>query len=347
MMKKFLICLATISCLFCGAAYAQTQITKSMAAKLGARCLNNQRAMAIFANANDIVFSMDADKAAWNIVNHLDYAENFLIALYDGWGEESTYWTLREALFTQAEIKQANQFYGRVQEKRRILRAEQKAKEEEQRKIQLRKKIEAGHYFTKTELAVLPIIGLNVQEMLNKSGENRGAAVNLNLICRVSKNQEIEIMHTGGYSEYEQKLIGLIEAQIKNSIIKVGYVDFDGTKIPVNSILDIRIKEERKNNRSFTVYVKKYMRKKQVLWKKVSEGNYPGVISADGFTVLCDELNKNQELHDLPKGRYKLSITTSMPVFKYFINDKLESEVKMPILWDIQHTPYTLWHTVP
>ncbi len=318
-----------------------------MASKLGALCLSNQRAMAVFANANDIIFTIDADKAAWNIANHLDYAENFLIALYDGWGEEMTYWTLKDALFTQREIKQANQFYEQLQKKRCVLRAEQKAQAEEQRKVQLKKKIEAGHYFTITELAALPMISLNAGKLASTQGENKGMAVNLKVICKVSKNQDIEIVPNGGYGEYEQNLIELINKQIKSDTIKVGYVDFDGEKIPVNSIIDIRIKEERVNNRSFTAYVKKDMRKKQVIWKKVKEGNDSGTISADGFAALCDELNRNQDLYNLPKGRYKLSINISNPIFKYYINDKLESEIKMPQLWNITYTKYTLWNTVP
>lgn len=102
----------------------KTSVTPEMARKIGYHCQYSQRGLAFFANANNINFSHEADKIVRSLDKHLDYAENFLLALYAGYGIEKGYWALKDMGFAIKEIDIAESIWAKENEKRNASESE-------------------------------------------------------------------------------------------------------------------------------------------------------------------------------------------------------------------------------
>lgn len=99
-------------------------VTPEMARKIGYHCQYSQRGLAFFANANNINFSHEADKIVRTLDKHLDYAENFLLALYGSYGIEKGYWALKDMGFAIKEIDIAESIWAKENEKRNTSESE-------------------------------------------------------------------------------------------------------------------------------------------------------------------------------------------------------------------------------
>ena len=348
MKRLILILSAVIMSLTLTTVNAQT-VTKKMAEKVGYLCLSNQTAFARFANSIGAYDRGHVDAVLRNLSNHLDYAERFIIFLYDVYGEEMTYWALRDCL-TVDELRTAKKLYEKVEDERRVLKEE----EEERQKILLKKNIESGHYFTNSELAVQPIINLDIQKIVDELGVNRGGGISLSLDCKLPLNPkdfEIERATQKNYSDYEKSLLELIEEQVRPSDVKVGYVEFEGEKKPVNSIVYMLVTESREEllryggskNKPIEVIIKKEIRKGIDTCKIVKfEGNSIRYIANKTFdgnkfiSALYKEMKQDEELKNLPKGSYKLSITVLIPSLGILVNDEAEKRVDLPYLLSIK-----------
>lgn len=232
-MKQFF--LSSILCIILSiGSYARTPqqspsvITQSMAKKIGYFCRYNDRAMILFAQSNaDVVQNRRdiAEQLLWSLENHLDYAEKFLIMLYDVYGKQLAYSSLNNMNFTPKEHDIADSLYQRVQRRRQEIK-EQKEQERIKQKLESEQRIldlaDNGHIFPINDLYELPVVHFNIKELAHqlKYLQISNSYFECGFNCIISKDGTLSLENTADYetfSDIEQWIWDYIE---KNAIVK-------------------------------------------------------------------------------------------------------------------------------
>lgn len=253
MKKKILLLAATLLLSLSVAETATAQnagqrksyVTSSMARKITYFCQYKDLAMAIFADANKIVSSVELDKTINTLDKHLDCAENFFLAIYYRYGMEMGYGVLENMGLTPREIEVIQAEWKKDDERRAAI-AEQKRKEKESGYLKL---IEENGVFTSEQLAVQPKISIDLTAISMLLPDNPKSEIDYWFRCVVSKDGYISLEDENDTLNYTN-----VEKEIYSNFIKgdnaieVGKVEIDGKQISVNSRVIIKLNEVRKRD---------------------------------------------------------------------------------------------------
>lgn len=318
-------------------------ISPLMARKISYYCQYNQRALALFANANQINVSSDVDKILRYLDKHLDYAEKFIINLYYNYGVEMSYFALKDAGFTIKETDIAESIWKKEQEKQNII-AEKKRQEKEQA---LLKRIEKGDIFTKDMLSVQPDIEIDIANMATYSVLNdKNEYMNYDYDCIIAKDGKLSLENPSDSLHYSnvQKFIYqyISDENMGGGVYQAGSIKIDGKDIPVNSYVNIKFNEQRYKHRGYLDLTMK-RNKKTGQWEILSES------STDLMRWTCDEpeqLKSDLEsaIYNCPKlqemnGKIKLKIDVYKRVLKSNISDKID----LSHYFDISYLKKDIW----
>ena len=281
MKKKILLLAATLLLSLSVAETATAQsagqrksyVTSSMARKITYFCQYKDLAMAIFADANRIVSGVELDKTINTLDKHLDYAENFLLAIYYRYGMEMGYGVLKNMGLTPREIEVVQAEWKKDDERRAAI-AEQKRKEKESGYLKL---IEENGVFTSEQLAVQPKINIDLTAISMLLPDNpKSEPLNYWYYCIVSKDGYISLQDESDTLKYTEIKKTIYNDYIKgNNVFEVGKVEIEGKQIPVNSKVLIDIKEVRKPHKfnrnkvlDFNIQKDKHLNFWYVLWNE-------------------------------------------------------------------------------
>lgn len=348
MKKVLLITIITLvwsigSCLAQEQKKANSIVTPAMARKISYYCQYNQRALALFANANQINFSSDADKILRTLDKNLDYAENFIITLYYNYGVEMSYFALKDAGFTIKETDIAESIWKKEQEKQSII-AGKKRQEKEQA---LLKRIKAGDTFTKDFLSVQPDIEIDIANMATHTVFNdKNEYMNYDYKCIISKEGKLSLENPSDSLNFSaiQKFIYqyISDENMGGGIYKPGYIKIEDQDIPVNSYVNIQFNEQRYKHRG---YLDLTMKKN----KKTSQWEILPDSSTDLMRWNCDEpeqLKSDLEnaIYNCPKlqemnGKIKLKIDVYRRILKSTISEKID----LTHYFDISYLKKDIW----
>ena len=349
MRKKLLLLTATfLLSLSIGTITAQTTegkqsyVTASMARKITYFCQYNDLATTIFADANEIVSSMELDETIYTLDKHLDCAEKFLLAIYYRYGTVMGYGTLKSMGFTFKEIDTVQAEWKKDDERRAAI-AEQRRKEKEREYLKL---IEENGAFTPKQLSEQPKINIDltaISMLLSDNPKNDEVFCLYN--CNVNKEGYIALRNPNDTLKFTD-----IEKRIYNDYIKgynafeVGKVKIGDEQIPVNSMVAIKIKESRKQHQhnfnktlEFNIQKDKRLNFWHILW---NEGNYrQRAFRCNDFqglkSQLTGALNNSPELKRF-KGK------KSIEVFAYerILECNFSDDVILPHIFEITLNEY-------
>lgn len=334
-MKKIQLFLILIFLSVSGSSLAQEQknqpnsyITYSMANKISYYCQYNARGQSLFANANNINFSDEADRILRTLDKHLDYAEKFLLELYYIYGMRMGYFALKDMSFTIQETEKVEAVW-KVEETKQQAIAEKKKQEKEQA---LWKHIESDDIFTKEMLSVQPDIKIDIDNMATYTVFNdKNECMNYDYNCILSKEGKLSLEHptdTLSYSSIQKFIYHYItDHNIDYGNYKPGSIEIDGKNIPVNSYVSIQFKEQRFKHRGYLdVTIGK--NKKTGQWEILPES------LIDLMRWTCDEpeqLKSDLEsaFYNCPqlqerKGKVQLNIEVYERTLSSNISDKVE-----------------------
>jgi hypothetical protein len=305
----------------------QSFITATMAKKISYSCQYNERMQWLFANANQINFSNEADRILRTLDKHLDYAEKYLIALYYNYGMRMGYFALKDMGFTIQETEKVEEVWKKEEAKQQAL-AEKKRQEKEQA---LLKRIEADDIFTKDMLSVQPDIEIDIAEMATSSVLNdKDESFDYSYNCIIDKNGKLSLANfsdTLNYSVMQKFIYDYITNEnIGGGIYKAGCIKIEGRDIPVNSYTNIRFKEQRYKNRGYLdLTIKK--NKKTGQWEILSDSSTDLKHWSDEPERLKYDLES--AIYNCPqiqdkKGKMQLRIDVYKRVLSSNISDKIE-----------------------
>ncbi len=253
MKKKILLLAATLLLSLSVAETATAQsavqrksyVTSSMARKITYFCQYKDLAMAIFADANEIVSGVELDKTINTLDKHLDCAENFFLAIYYRYGMEMGYGVLENMGLTPREIEVVQAEWKKDDERRAAI-AEQKRKEKESGYLKL---IEENGVFTSEQLAVQPKISIDLTAISMLLPDNPKSKIDYWFYCIISKDGYISLEDANDTLKYANAQKMIYNNFIKgDNAIEVGKVEIDGKRISVNSRVPIHLNEERKRD---------------------------------------------------------------------------------------------------
>ena len=226
------------------AEHRKSYVTSSMARKITYFCQYKDLAMAIFADANEIVSGVELDKTINTLDKHLDCAENFFLAIYYRYGMEMGYGVLENMGLTPREIEVVQAEWKKDDERRAAI-AEQRRKEKESGYLKL---IEENGVFTSKQLAVKPKINIDLTAISMLLPDNpKNEPLNYWFNCIVSKDGYIYLQNEGDTLKYTNMKKTIYNDYIKgNNVFEVGKVEIEDKLIPVNCKVLIDIKEVRK-----------------------------------------------------------------------------------------------------
>lgn len=335
-MKKIQLFLILILLSVAGSCLAQVQkkqlnsyITYSMANKISYHCQSNARGQSLFANANNINFSDEADRILRTLDKHLDYAEKFLLELYYIYGMRMGYFALKDMSFTVQEIEKVETVWKLEETKQRAIE-EKKKREKEQA---LLKRIESDDIFTKEILSVQPDIKIDIDNMATYTVFNdKNECMNYDYDCIISKEGKLSLEHptdTLSYSSIQKFIYHYIaDHNIDYGGYKPGSVEIDGKNIPVNSYVNIHFKEQRVKHRGYLdVTIRK--NKKTGQWEIFPES------LIDLMRWTCDE--PEQLKSDLESAFYncpqlqekKGKVQLKIDVFERTLSSNISDKVKL------------------
>ena len=237
MKKKILLLAATLLLSLSVAETATAQsavqrksyVTSSMARKITYFCQYKDLAMAIFADANEIVSGVELDKTINTLDKHLDCAENFFLAIYYRYGMEMGYGVLKNMGLTPREIEVVQAEWKKDDERTAVI-AEQKRKEKERGYLKL---IEGNGIFTTEQLSVQPEINIDLTSISWLLSDNpKSEPVNYWFHCIVNKDGYIYLQDESDTLRYTDT-----EKAIYNNYIKgynafvLGKVEIDGKQV--------------------------------------------------------------------------------------------------------------------
>lgn len=350
MKKKILLLAATLLLSLSVAETATAQsavqrksyVTSSMARKITYFCQYKDLAMAIFADANEIVSGVELDKTINTLDKHLDCAENFFLAIYYRYGMEMGYGVLKNMGLTPREIEVVQAEWKKDDERTAVI-AEQKRKEKERGYLKL---IEGNGIFTTEQLSVQPEINIDLTSISWLLSDNpKSEPVNYWFHCIVNKDGYIYIQDESDTLRYTDT-----EKAIYNNYIKgynafvLGKVEIDGKQVPVNCNVLIEIEEVRKQHKynydeilKFNIQKEKRLNFWYVLWDK-SNYNQRNLRCKDfqGLkSQLTGALNNCHEIKGL-KDTHNIEVE----VYERTLQCNFSEEVILPHIFEINLNEY-------
>lgn len=324
------------------AGQGKSYVTSSMARKITYFCQYKDLAMAIFADANEIVSGVELDKTINTLDKHLDCAENFFLAIYYRYGMEMEYGVLKNMGLTPREIEVVQAEWKKDDERTAVI-AEQKRKEKERGYLKL---IEGNGIFTTEQLSVQPEINIDLTSISWLLSDNpKSEPVNYWFHCIVNKDGYIYLQDESDTLRYTDT-----EKAIYNNYIKgynafvLGKVEIDGKQVPVNCNVLIEIEEVRKQHKynydeilKFNIQKEKRLNFWYVLWDK-SNYNQRNLRCKDfqGLkSQLTGALNNCHEIKGL-KDTHNIEVE----VYERTLQCNFSEEVILPHIFEINLNEY-------
>ena len=324
------------------AGQGKSYVTSSMARKITYFCQYKDLAMAIFADANEIVSGVELDKTINTLDKHLDCAENFFLAIYYRYGMEMGYGVLKNMGLTPREIEVVQAEWKKDDERTAVI-AEQKRKEKERGYLKL---IEGNGIFTTEQLSVQPEINIDLTSISWLLSDNpKSEPVNYWFHCIVNKDGYIYLQDESDTLRYTDT-----EKAIYNNYIKgynafvLGKVEIDGKQVPVNCNVLIEIEEVRKQHKynydeilKFNIQKEKRLNFWYVLWDK-SNYNQRNLRCKDfqGLkSQLTGALNNCHEIKGL-KDTHNIEVE----VYERTLQCNFSEEVILPHIFEINLNEY-------
>ena len=323
-------CMLLSSTCFAQNLTAQSYITMNMADKISYSCQYNERMNWLFANANGINFSHEADKILRTLGKHLDCAEKFLIAIYYQYGMEMGYYALKDMGFTIEETERVETIWKKEADKQNTL-AEQRQKEKEKKLLE---RIEANSIFVSEQLSNQPQVMIDAYNMSTFQIYNdREEQMNYTYNCIVNKDGKLSLFHpsdTLNYSKVQKFIYHYIsDNNMDFGGYKAGVIQIDGKSYPVNSYMTIQFKEKSHPvNRYGYISVTIKKNKKTGLWNILSDES-DNLICNDCGQPLNIDLNNAiydcSELQDM-KGKIRLRVE----VYERRLSSNISEEIQLP-----------------
>lgn len=324
------------------AGQGKSYVTSSMARKITYFCQYKDLAMAIFADANEIVSGVELDKTINTLDKHLDCAENFFLAIYYRYGMEMGYGVLKNMGLTPREIEVVQAEWKKDDERTAVI-AEQKRKEKERGYLKL---IEGNGIFTTEQLSVQPEINIDLTSISWLLSDNpKSEPVNYWFHCIVNKDGYIYLQDESDTLRYTDT-----EKAIYNNYIKgynafvLGKVEIDGKQVSVNCNVLIEIEEVRKQHKynydeilKFNIQKEKRLNFWYVLWDK-SNYNQRNLRCKDfqGLkSQLTGALNNCHEIKGL-KDTHNIEVE----VYERTLQCNFSEEVILPHIFEINLNEY-------
>lgn len=324
------------------AGQGKSYVTSSMARKITYFCQYKDLAMAIFADANEIVSGVELDKTINTLDKHLDCAENFFLAIYYRYGMEMGYGVLKNMGLTPREIEVVQAEWKKDDERTAVI-AEQKRKEKERGYLKL---IEGNGIFTTEQLSVQQEINIDLTSISWLLSDNpKSEPVNYWFHCIVNKDGYIYLQDESDTLRYTDT-----EKAIYNNYIKgynafvLGKVEIDGKQVPVNCNVLIEIEEVRKQHKynydeilKFNIQKEKRLNFWYVLWDK-SNYNQRNLRCKDfqGLkSQLTGALNNCHEIKGL-KDTHNIEVE----VYERTLQCNFSEEVILPHIFEINLNEY-------
>ena len=317
-----------VSCLAQEQKTANSFVTPSMAKKISYSCQYNERMQWLFATANQINFSSEADKILRTLDKHLVYAEKFFLALFYNYGMEKGYWALKDMGLTISEINTIQDIWKKEEDRQKII-IDKKRKEKEQA---LSKRIKENGVFTKDFLSVQPDIEIDIANIATYTVFNdKDELMNYEYECIISKDGKLSLENpadTLNYSAMQKFIYQYIsDENMGGGVYKAGYIEINGKDIPVNSYINIKFNEQRSKHKGYLDLTIK-RNKKTGQWEILSDS------SSDLMPWTCDEpeqLKSDLEsaFYNCPelqekKGKIQLKIDVYKRILSSNISDKIE-----------------------
>lgn len=324
------------------AGQGKSYVTSSMARKITYFCQYKDLAMAIFADANEIVSGVELDKTINTLDKHLDCAENFFLAIYYRYGMEMGYGVLKNMGLTPREIEVVQAEWKKDDERTAVI-AEQKRKEKERGYLKL---IEGNGIFTTEQLSVQPEINIDLTSISWLLSDNpKSEPVNYWFHCIVNKDGYIYLQDESDTLRYTDT-----EKAIYNNYIKgynafvLGKVEIDGKQVPVNCNVLIEIEEVRKQHKynydeilKFNIQKEKRLNFWYVLWDKSNYNqlnlrckDFQGLKSQlTGALNNCHEIKGLKDTHNI-----------EVEVYERTLQCNFSEEVILPHIFEINLNEY-------
>ena len=330
------------------AAQEQSYVTNSMAKKIANHCRNNGRAEALFMESNNITFIPDARQILAVLDKHLDYAENFLSILYEGYGMRLGREGLEAMGFTMQETERVVTVWAKEEDRKKAL-AEQQKKEEEQLLLE---HLNTNSIFIPEQLHAQPQVIMDPYylSVLCDTYYDSDKLINYTYHCILSKEGKLSLIHPGDTandSPIQEYLYRYMTDPTMGMTYpyQPGIVLIDGKSHPVNSYVIIQFKEERyksKVNKGYlNVTIKKD--KKTGAWE----------IQADKSDVIrcmtcqdSDALKTDLEnaIYDCPDLQNLTGeITLKAVVYERRLHSNVSEEITLPHYFELSYLKKGFW----
>lgn len=334
---------------FLSSASAQTPeqesyLTPSMLMKISSYCQRKELMQYMFARVNDIYYSDEVDKALRTLYNHLDYAEKFLIEIYDQYGSRMGYFVLKDMGFTLYESSIVEDVWKKEEERREAV-AERKRKEKE---MALMKRIQANEIFLSNVLSGKPSADIDILDMATYDVVNdREELMNYSYDCIVTKDGKLLLVNPSDTLQYSavQKFIYNYMTENSAGAFSPGYIEIDGASIPVDSYFTITFNEIRNRIQgSIRTTVKKD--KKTGCWKFVDDISeqlryFAGKDSEAMKYDLEAAINTSQDLAEL-KGKKEITAA----VYQRIFSSNISSIVNLSFYFEMTYLKDNVWDMV-
>ena len=315
----------------------QSYVTASMARKINYGCRYNERLEYLFANANNINFSHEADKILRTLDKHLDYAEKFLMAIYQQYGLRMGYHALKDMDFNIEETEKVEAVW-RKEEEKKIAIAEQRQKEEEQKTLE---RIKANSIFVSEQLSAQPQVMIDAYNMATFQVYNdREEQMNYTFNCIVSKDGKLTLAHPSDTLNYStvQKFIYhyIADNNMDFGGYKAGTIRIDGKSYPVNSYMTIQFREKSwPVNRHGYISVTIKKNKKTDAWEiqpDESDNLYCKDCGQPLNTDLDNAIYDCPELQEM-KGKVRLRVE----IYERRLSSNISEEIQLPHFFKMSH----------
>ena len=366
-MKKYVLLLVVSAALCNINVYSQTKngVTPQMAIKISYFCQNNSRAFGLFQIITGNEARMDlADKILRDLPNQLNYAEKFIIILYDNYGVERSYFALKGAGFTIEETGIAEKLW-RQREKERKVAADKRA---EQKDKDILTRIENNDLFSASELFQSASMTIDVENLatyiktryeVNTSNKDIPAECSFDFIVLRNGNLLLNnFKDTLSFSEPQRLIYQYIISNISKENIQPATIKLANANktVNVNSIIHLQCNEKEDY---YAVEITMEKNKKTQQWKIKNEPNikeYLNKINPDNADNFYSEFEKllytNSSFTDIKKGNYTTQLVISAQKIICIMNQqtigvgKLGYSLELTPPKNVQKTTNPLWQTI-
>lgn len=304
----------------------QSLVTNTMALKVANHILSDKRYTfnrSIFNEANNIRGLYESDRILSNIGQHLNYVDNFIVALLDYWGTgDAGYTALKSFYFTPQEYGIAKRIHDNRYKKQReeenkkqnAIIAEEQATYNKWMKEGVPDDVRSMQNY---KPAVFDINALSVAEYIDELGFRES---------NINRHYDIIITDDGKMSIFpNDKMAESIQLKLKTASL----YEFKNLKkkVYIPSKYDLRLEEKRKKAFSDKI-VKIKWNKNYGKWELAKPDDFEKEIGTRNFysinSDLPDVLNNLDELQSIKKKKHTISVTAYIDgVIRCCIDEKV------------------------